>query len=395
MKKSFLLIAAVLFACIYLEAKEDIPIEIPRFTQSQMDESWYNDQAKLWEKETKNNSQNAFAWFNYYKAVRYAGFFLDRSKEDFQKHLKRTTELLEAMGKALPESFEYNYCMWWNAGNNPEYFKFLEKAFQIKQDFKELSADMIVHYELEQNIEKRDYFINKYYETKLISPDLLWYNLNVLNSLEKNAVLITGGDNDTYPVWMLQVVKKIRPDVCLINNSLFMAAEYREKMMKKYGLKGDLSLLSDSLMYKNGYAESMGLFIKSIAEQTDKPIYIALTADNNLYKSYQNDLYLTGLAYKYSSKRFDNIAVIKKNWELFSLDYLETSFYNEDFEFNADRLPMLNLSYVTPALQLIEHYKLAGDLQKASQIKNFALRITKSTSKAKEMTDYLNSIILE
>ena len=56
---------------------------------------------------------------------------------------------------------------------------------------------------------------------------------NYLESCEKNAILFTNGDNDTYPLWYAQNVEGIRTDIRIINLSLLPTEWYSSPLRKK------------------------------------------------------------------------------------------------------------------------------------------------------------------
>jgi hypothetical protein len=60
----------------------------------------------------------------------------------------------------------------------------------------------------------------------VITDEVMDYNYNSLIGLDEGAILVTNGDNDTYPAWILTRILRQRPDVTIVNRSLLNSEWY-------------------------------------------------------------------------------------------------------------------------------------------------------------------------
>ena len=206
-----------------LASKETSLIQTPqkvyRLCYDIESKDWYENQKRLWKAETLKNPQNEEAWRNFYFAARYAR--MGTNEADRTKILH---SIVDKTGKTIPNSYLYPYLQYYIGDRKVEY---LEEAFQLKPDCADLFWEFIQYYELNGIKSEKRKFCKKLYISKDIISSLYDYNFNMLNSTEKNSILITNGDNDNYPAWVLQEAKGIRQDVTILNaHTVFVLRDY-------------------------------------------------------------------------------------------------------------------------------------------------------------------------
>lgn len=387
--------ASFFIGCLMLlvsAAKAQQPQHVHGFAIEKKTNEWYVQQIGLWKAELDKNPANGYAWYNYYRATRNNLRTDTTDKRTPKEKTAILTNLLNDMEKAAPQSFEYNLCKWMSGGNDYEhYLPYLKKAAQLGPERMELITDMLTWAEIERDLPKRDFYAKRWFESPMSSPGLLYYNHNVLAGLKPNALLLTQGDNDTYPAWILQS-QGIRRDVTVINTSLLNLDTYREKIFKEFGIAKwpgtNANVMKDTTAASCNYYRNE--LVKHLASNSKKyPVYIALTADEEITKPIADQLYLTGLAYEYSTTSVDNIALMKKNFEqVYALDYIDKSFYHDISVYWSKRCVS---NYIVPMIKLYDHYKASGDMVHLEWMKKKIMFIVKGTPEEQSTLTYLNN----
>jgi hypothetical protein len=108
---------------------------------------------------------------------------------------------------------------------------------------------------------------------------------NYLKSCAPNSVLFTYGDNDSFPVWYVQDVEKVRTDIRVANLSYIQAGWYIDMMRQKAFDSDPLPMTLSQEKYLEGVRDQM-----PVVSRVDKPVELSqivqfIGQDDKKYKT--------------------------------------------------------------------------------------------------------------
>ena len=334
-----------------------LPEPVPLIARSgQRSPEWYRQQADLWKDVVRSDSTDVDAWRNYYLATAYS-FLASPANDDKQRTLDA---IFANMGNAVPHSYEYLFIRQRRASFTDPATKIalIEEALQRCTDCAELYSNLATAWEMSGQTERANEIWTKLYRSQYLASGLLDFNYNVLMSTLPNAILFTNGDNDTFPAWILQRAQAIRADLLLLNLHLvWNDRSYLSRKLQEHGIDLSASDLPDE---RADFVADLTANLEQVSPET--PIYFALTVGNEFRERINDNLYMVGLASRYSSRGIDNLGRLRHNLEhRFRLDYLTHDWYSEDHPSTQPVVSWLNTNYAYPFFLLADHYQISGE----------------------------------
>jgi hypothetical protein len=278
-------LSVVLFGVVAATAQ---PPSVPRITERSLSQAAYAELAKEWKKYIAERGESAVALVNLATAYEYS-----RDTEAALIAGRRAVEIapdnpeaLACLGNLLTK-YEVDV----EAGT-----KLLGRCVEIAPDHKfgllTLGAVRLKRGELAES----DKIFKAVFDQRIFASPLEDFGYNFLVGLPQGAVLVTNGDNDTFPCLALQAGMNFRIDVAVINRHLLRLSTYAEAVFARYPLikpKGDI-------VAKEGESVPAQLLAKMV-DEGKAPVYFACTIPLDDL-GFKPDLTLEGLSYR-SSKQ--------------------------------------------------------------------------------------------
>lgn len=331
------------------------------FSRVIADNEWFQAQKDAWETELKKDKRSERAWENYmlaFDVVRVA------EKDSLQrpKLEKEWKKLMKEMKQYIPHTRFYYQYLQAQTTDRRERDALQQKIASLKRtNERDYLSDMdyyIMNHQ-KDNIEK---LAREWYESRMYSSNLLFYCYNELVGLKEHAVFVSDMNQGTYYRYLLQYGMGLFKDVEIVTPSDLTNPNKDSDFWKGRGV--DLSILPDQK--ENRYPGAWYL------EQKEKrPVYFTqLLGNKYLIDDLKDILYPEGLVFRYSSKPYNNMAALRKNYEQnYLLDYIRRPLLKYD-SILADGT-LIQMNYVVGFSPLLQFYKVSGDKNQYVRLKSF------------------------
>ena len=379
MKRTIIIAAAIIY-CTFASAQKAETIE--SFISTSHEPEWYARQIEAWQKKVDADPENEWAWRNLFRATNYHEMFTTGYGDEDKSP---SADIIQKMEKAIPDSYALNlckgrYCLRSDSaamrGDN------IYRAIELMPE--EVCAEDVDYlacrlWSIDPENPKVGELFRQAYRMRYYPTRIMHYNLNMLRSMQPEALYFANGDVLLGPMKMMQDALEERTDITVIPISYLHSPNYLQVLFRKLGIKPKSFDVQD---YGNKYGDDWfkhfeADIIMYLIKESKRPTYFStdILSQTCLDK---DSIYNEGLLLKYSPRKYDNFAVAMHNVrEVYHLEYLAEPDLVYDSWVTSQQL---DLNHVTLLSHLVSKFRKKGEVEQADRLHDI-LRLTVERSR--------------
>lgn len=366
---------------------DSLASEIPRLRK----------QADEWKQRVKEEPANEEAWFRYTQSIQALQAY---TRSDSALTLEINTLMGDA-ARVIPNTPTYAFMQ-----------IYLEREKHREMTFEKIMdkwPDSVLHYPLYFSIlqsqkERQKDLCIRWYNSGAFSPQMLNFAYNELVATDKDAVIFTDLSTAQYGCYLLQYGKGMFTDKRYIITALLFSPPYMDQVTEELGIPKYENKTPD--FYKSStpvtsFAEQIKERMDHIIKYTKRPVYLSVSVLDPTKALFKDRIHPEGLLMKYSDKPYDNLAIMRRNFEsTYLLDYLQESFSPEVKKMlylDTRLIEMQNLCYVPAFKSLLQFYKESDDQTHYDKLHKLLESVIKNAKSCDEdiREKYLKSINIQ
>ena len=379
MKRTIIIAAAIIY-CTFASAQKAETIE--SFISTEHKPEWYARQIEAWQKKVDADPKDEWAWRNLFRATNYHEMFTTGFGDEENSP---SADIIHKMEQTIPDSYALNLCKGRYGlrsdsaamrGDN------IYRAIELMPE--EVCAEDLNYlacrlWSIDPENQKVGKLFRQAYRMKYYPTRIMHYNMNMLRSMQPEALYFANGDVLLGPMKMMQDALEERTDITVIPISYLHSPNYLQVLFRKLGIKPKSFDVQD---YGNKYGDDWfkhfeADIIMYLIKESKRPTYFStdILSQTCLDK---DSIYNEGLLLKYSPRKYDNFAVAMHNVrEVYHLEYLAEPDLVYDSWVTSQQL---DLNHVTLLSHLVSKFRKKGEVEQADRLHDI-LRLTVERSR--------------
>lgn len=352
-------------------------------------------QVEEWKQKTIENPKDEMSWISYVTTFRALEALTLNEKAAQEK-----AEIVNRMQQSIPNTATYAILEG----------IIIEPGKKRPMDIEEVMEkwpDAVLHYPTYMSImvtrggDKLKDLAIRWYKSGTFPPEALNFAYNLLASADKNALIFVSANTDSFGCYILQLAKEMFKDKRIIVLPHMLTPTNMKQLTEELGIpefKEERPDFSKTESIMTAYYDSFTKQVNHLIKYSQRPVYFSISTLEPMRNLFKDHLHAEGLLMKYAEKPYDNLAIMRRNFEsTYLLDYVKETFYPEIMAttlLDNKAAETLNLYYIPGFRSLLQFYKESDDQTHYDELYQLLSTIVRNAKFATEADreKYLKSI---